>query len=58
MCVGERIDPPMLGDPFTNGGRKPLAQRPLHEVAGEISDQRLRRIAGEKEVGQVVHDSE
>jgi subtilisin family serine protease len=36
-------------------GGKRSPSGPLHEIAGEVADQRLRRIAGEKEVGEVVH---
>src|SRR5205809_932643 len=35
--------------------RKTVADRSLHEVARQVSDQRLRRLLGQEEMCQVVH---
>jgi hypothetical protein len=54
MRVGERIDVAVLHDAFTDARRELIAQRAFDEIAGQISDQRLRVVAGEKEMRQVV----
>jgi hypothetical protein len=55
MRVGERVDGAMLHDPVTDAAREALAQRALHEIAGEVADQRLRVVASQEEMCQVVH---
>jgi len=55
MGVGEGVDPAVLHDALPDLRRKPIMQRPFHEIAGEVADQRLGTLAGEKEMGQIVH---
>src|SRR6266542_2496420 len=53
VAVGEGVDSPMVPDSLGDGIA--AANRSLDEVAGEIADERLGRVAGEEEVGEVVH---
>jgi hypothetical protein len=58
MGVGECIDAPVLQDAIADGGRKTVAEDALHEVAGEVPDQRFRGIAGQEEMGEMVHGAD
>ncbi len=53
--VGEGIDGAMIADAVGDRRRKAIAEAALHEIAGEIADQRLGRLIGEKQVGEEVH---
>lgn len=56
MGVREGVDSTVLRDSFANAGREPIVQRPFDEIAGEIADERFRRVAGKEQVCEVVHD--
>lgn len=57
MRVGERVDAPMLHDAVVDAARETVAQRTLHEIAGEVADQRLGRVPGQKQMCEVIHES-
>lgn len=54
MGVGERIDAPMLHDPGPHPVGKLSVNGSLHEIAGEVSEKRFVRAAGEEEVGEMI----
>jgi hypothetical protein len=51
----EGIDLPVKQNPSFNTGRETPAHSPFYKITHEISDEELRSIAGEKQVGKEVH---
>jgi hypothetical protein len=56
MRVGESVDAAMVHDAVVNGRREAVVQRPFHEVAGEVPDQRFGGGAGEEQMCEVIHE--
>src|SRR4051794_12283773 len=55
MRIGERIDAAGMADSFRDFRRHIVANASLHEIAGEVSDQRFRGLFGQQQVREIVH---
>src|SRR5687767_6370147 len=55
MRVREFVDAAVLHDAGADSRRESIVQRPLHEVAGDVSDQRLSLLAAQEKVSEMVH---
>lgn len=44
--ISEHIDRAMLHDAVADAAREAIAQRPFHEIAGEVADEGLGIVAG------------
>ena len=54
----ERVDAAMVLDAGANPRREAVSQGSLHEIAGQVADERLRIVrVGEKEVREEIHGS-
>ena len=48
-------DAAVLADAVPNSGSESIAHSALHEIAGEVTDQRFGRITGQEEMSEIVH---
>jgi len=53
--IGEGVDAAVMANPRGDRRRNIAADPSFDEIAGEIADQRLRRVPGEEEMRQIVH---